>query len=259
MLFKRARRALPRRGLARRRRRRRARHARRLRRAPEDRRRLGPVALQPRHAARGRAPARAHAQPGRRADVPRVARGAGRRPARSRRACARTAAARPLPRQDRHAAPRQRAGGLLPHGGGRDIGFALMFNRANTPAAKAREDRIAVGDRPAGARSTRPETSSPDAESGPALRRRRRIGVRLRRRTPMTAMKDASAAGRSMPRARAAARRSPRRVVARLRRRRRARTRRPRAAKPTRVRDHGHGGGQEEGARRSRRRSRPGS
>jgi serine-type D-Ala-D-Ala carboxypeptidase/endopeptidase (penicillin-binding protein 4) len=28
--------------------------------------------------------------------------------------------------------------------GGRDIGFALMFNRANTPAAKAREDRIAA-------------------------------------------------------------------------------------------------------------------
>jgi D-alanyl-D-alanine carboxypeptidase/D-alanyl-D-alanine-endopeptidase (penicillin-binding protein 4) len=27
---------------------------------------------------------------------------------------------------------------------GRDIGFALMFNKANTPAAKAREDRIAV-------------------------------------------------------------------------------------------------------------------
>lgn len=27
---------------------------------------------------------------------------------------------------------------------GRDLGFALMFNRANTPAAKAREDRIAV-------------------------------------------------------------------------------------------------------------------
>ena len=28
--------------------------------------------------------------------------------------------------------------------GGRDIGFALMFNKANTPAAKAREDRITV-------------------------------------------------------------------------------------------------------------------
>ena len=28
---------------------------------------------------------------------------------------------------------------------GRDIGFALMFNKANVPAAKAREDRIAVG------------------------------------------------------------------------------------------------------------------
>jgi D-alanyl-D-alanine carboxypeptidase/D-alanyl-D-alanine-endopeptidase (penicillin-binding protein 4) len=43
--------------------------------------------------------------------------------------------------------------------GGRDIGFALMFNRANTFVAKAREDRITA----AIARLSDPPDPPPDA------------------------------------------------------------------------------------------------
>ena len=114
------------------------------RRAGEGRGRVGPVALGSHEPARRRPAARAHGR-GRtsaRRSAPRSRSRAGR--ARSRAACARTPAAERCRVKTGTLRSVSALAGYCRTAGGRDIAFALMFNRASTYVEKAREDRIAA-------------------------------------------------------------------------------------------------------------------
>ena len=149
----------------------------------------------------------------------------------------------PLPRQDRHAAPRQRAGGLLPHA---RTGATSASRSCSTRRTRPRRRR---------ARTASRRDRAAEAELHRTRLRAGRVAAALRRFATCRDSRLTRDEGASHARAadsldaRAAAAGAPRGASSRLRRRRRG-GRATGARQARRLRDHGHRGRRdEEGAR----------